>query len=713
MTCSKEDDRFGCMEKAYQLHCQKPITGPGITLGKMSTEIDWLDPAIPPVSTPCVIQSVVYENQEEKNWPINNAPEISIPVTPPKGWVKVITVACPHPDVSESCGTLIEKGCTAIDTPRCVAWDSDGSCTRFEATYRCEEKIEGDDIIQNPPIEKPTGGLVIDERACEEKRQEAQDAGLTCIEKEKKCIQAGETIVIDGITYENPCALWEKTYTCTGTTQRGCKALEKLKRENYCRRIEKITCVAWDQSGKCVRARGSFSCVAPFNAENPPDPTNRLLGTERVAVMSPSNETAPQGCTLEKVEKLDQGGWRIVNGRWAWRDLWTEKRTYLCSQKDRRSCESLAQDTLCQLDSQRCIQEKDDGSCDRYRRTYTCTRPDEVIDVGEVCDGKVCIGNLCQRTDDQADDDFGHAAVQLEIGRQLGLYGDLQNNRFFSGETLVCKDRKGAPSCCRREVVPAMSNAGFSTFFLWGGVTAATETIRYLGSPYVYDLLAYSPKTEPLLNALYGSASNGVYNPTFSYWGVTVESTSAGWEFRFSPESFALAAALHFYEVYRSCSIERQKLAMARGQGLCHFVGERCDKESALGCLKREEVYVCFNSRLARIINEGGRSQIGRGWGTPTHPDPLGFTIEELQALDFSKIPLEEFIQEIVHEALVGKDAIDDIDLQAAITKRIERILAGHRAHYRPTPPPNGTTNQRQSSTYPFSPAIAWPPKWS
>ena len=45
MTCSKEDDRFGCMEKAYQLHCQKPITGPGITLGKMSTEIDWLDPA--------------------------------------------------------------------------------------------------------------------------------------------------------------------------------------------------------------------------------------------------------------------------------------------------------------------------------------------------------------------------------------------------------------------------------------------------------------------------------------------------------------------------------------------------------------------------------------------------------------------------------------------------------------------------------------------
>ena len=39
----------------------------------------------------------------------------------------------------------------------------------------------------------------------------------------------------------------------------------------------------------------------------------------------------------------------------------------------------------------------------------------------------------------------------------------------------------------------------------------------------------------------------------------------------------------------------------------------------------------CFNSMLARIVNEQGRAQVGKGWGGAQSPDCSGFTVAQLQ----------------------------------------------------------------------------------
>ncbi|OGP25143.1 MAG: hypothetical protein A2X99_10885 [Deltaproteobacteria bacterium GWB2_55_19] len=85
---------------------------------------------------------------------------------------------------------------------------------------------------------------------------------------------------------------------------------------------------------------------------------------------------------------------------------------------------------------------------------------------------------------------------------------------------------------------------------------------------------------------------------------------------------------------------------------MCHYVGTYCTEKWALiGCVQSKKVYCCFNSKLARIINEQGRNQLQSFqpdmWGVPENPVCRGFTPEEFQMLDFSKIDLTEFFNDI------------------------------------------------------------------
>ena len=46
---------------------------------------------------------------------------------------------------------------------------------------------------------------------------------------------------------------------------------------------------------------------------------------------------------------------------------------------------------------------------------------------------------------------------------------------------------------------------------------------------------------------------------------------------------------------------------------------------------------------MARIIQEQGRPQIGRGFGSAKKPDCSAITPEEMQQMDFSKIDFKDF----------------------------------------------------------------------
>jgi conjugal transfer mating pair stabilization protein TraN len=85
----------------------------------------------------------------------------------------------------------------------------------------------------------------------------------------------------------------------------------------------------------------------------------------------------------------------------------------------------------------------------------------------------------------------------------------------------------------------------------------------------------------------------------------------------------------------------------------CHYIGDYCEKKwVAVGCVQKAKSYCCFNTKMARIIHEQGRPQLvsfgaDGGWGTPGAPECRGFTPDEFQSLDFSRIDLSEYFEDI------------------------------------------------------------------
>lgn len=85
--------------------------------------------------------------------------------------------------------------------------------------------------------------------------------------------------------------------------------------------------------------------------------------------------------------------------------------------------------------------------------------------------------------------------------------------------------------------------------------------------------------------------------------------------------------------------------------GQCVYLGDYCAESwPVVGCVQKDRSYCCFNSMLARIIQQQGRPQLNtfpNGFGTPTAPNCRGFTPQEFQSLDFSKIDLSEYTAQI------------------------------------------------------------------
>lgn len=113
--------------------------------------------------------------------------------------------------------------------------------------------------------------------------------------------------------------------------------------------------------------------------------------------------------------------------------------------------------------------------------------------------------------------------------------------------------------------------------------------------------------------------------------------------------------------VIQFCKPEETYLSCAKELGLCHYIGKYCKKELKIDtpffkirkCLQGAKVYCCFNSKLARIVHEKGRPQLKtfNGWGEVRNPNCRGFTPEEFQMLDFSRIDLSEWYEDIKEKA--------------------------------------------------------------
>lgn len=80
-------------------------------------------------------------------------------------------------------------------------------------------------------------------------------------------------------------------------------------------------------------------------------------------------------------------------------------------------------------------------------------------------------------------------------------------------------------------------------------------------------------------------------------------------------KDFVIQGSDSWYKVNGKCSANEVKLAVARGKGLAHYIGEWCSKsQRALGlfksCVQKSHAYCVFDDMLALVINEQGRAQL-------------------------------------------------------------------------------------------------------
>lgn len=123
------------------------------------------------------------------------------------------------------------------------------------------------------------------------------------------------------------------------------------------------------------------------------------------------------------------------------------------------------------------------------------------------------------------------------------------------------------------------------------------------------------------------------------------------------------------------CKKDEKELKKKRQAYICHEVGDYCSKKILGVCLEKKRSFCCFHSQLARIFNECGRPQVGKGWGSPKNPDCSGFSIDEFSRIDFSTPECMQAIEEWANRMAQGIEDKVSTDIVGRATSAVERWI--------------------------------------
>lgn len=362
-------------------------------------------------------------------------------------------------------------------------------------------------------------------------------------------------------------------------------------------------------------------------------------------------------CTRISEVCVDGPGAKIVQGHPVTRDCWQIQAQFDClSARAVNDCAEYKADPKCSQIGSKCTMFAPTGSCSLFEQTFSCKVKDGTTSMVTDCGTQsYCSGGACFDTGHPPDGDFGYTVAMMEAKREIGAYFDQTRLEIFRGSISHCGKRLGLSNCCKPNSGGASSSTNRA---LVGGALNVAKEVADVGSQYVYDSF-FNGVGQTYMNNLQSVAGfDGVFNPSFSYFGVTVGFGAApagsfviaqtqSLYLAFNPVTFVIAVIIYVVTEYLACDEKEQVTQMKSGAGLCHYVGEYCSSSFLGACLEKDEGMCCFNSKLARIINEQGRAQISKGWGPPDSPDCSGFKIPELQSLNWAAMDLSEFYAEI------------------------------------------------------------------
>lgn len=379
-------------------------------------------------------------------------------------------------------------------------------------------------------------------------------------------------------------------------------------------------------------------------------------------------DTAGSRCAAASAALCTDGpSTKRIDGVDVGRPCWSYQSTYACAAgAPLDQCAPLAA-AGCSASASTCRQVNAlTGVCDVYEDIYQCPT-DATTRTAVACPRDVfCLGSSCFNIGSVNDPDFGRSVSMIEGAREAGIYLDTDHMRLFIGAPSSCSlsfDPLGVmlnANCCK----PDSDYGGYSNQSLFGGSTYMYDSLFTMdNAKFIYQAIGAMVAGEEVngsfsaFGVTYTSGAEGVAAVEASYAsgeasGVVYVAESGEWAVSFDPWSLVVMIIVMLIIDEISCDPPEEIHNLRAAAGLCHQVGEYCVRHHLLDhtrqCRKLNRSFCCFNSMLSRIINEQGRPQIGKGWGDPKGPDCTGFTVAELQRLDFGAMDFSEFYASIV-----------------------------------------------------------------
>jgi len=253
--------------------------------------------------------------------------------------------------------------------------------------------------------------------------------------------------------------------------------------------------------------------------------------------------------------------------------------------------------------------------------------------------GVMSAGTNCCKSNAPADAACSFANVSKEIG-----LGEIASLAFSLGTSLAQFAGMDVKQMLAEEIGHAVVQQWIATGTTEGILSDLTTMLGKEGAQAAVDVLnldiasgAISTAGQELGDATITEASSAVAEAVGSVL------TIAGWVY-FAYQVYNMYAQLS------QCTAGELMLGCKIAKGVCHHVGSRCKSQAFGTCLQKVDVYCCYNSKLARIINEQGLPQIGKSFGTGDIPYCKGFQLDEFVMLNLSDIDLSEYSDDLMRE---------------------------------------------------------------
>ncbi|ALJ16289.1 conjugal transfer protein TraN [Sphingopyxis macrogoltabida] len=359
----------------------------------------------------------------------------------------------------------------------------------------------------------------------------------------------------------------------------------------------------------------AISCTSEIVSNSPEMPATGKLWYARTNELSVTVERSDASCQAyagdgqcvpSGPDQCTQGEeTRLIDGVAITQPCWEWRRTYQCNFVSPASdCSELEANNACSFVRTECLDDDPDGACRVEERIYRCPAPGS--NVGGATQ-YIC-GDDVYCINGDCEPIVREASTELKDAL-VALHAIDQAGKEFDEDDLSLF--RGARETCHKPVFG-------------------------------------------LINCCAGKAS-GLLSA-----GAGAAAIAAG------PAGIA-ALATPFLTLF-ACSQDEKKLDIRDRMGFCHKVGTYCSS-SILGiCKTKRTAYCCFESKLSRVFQEQGRTQLGKPWDKPKTEQCLGFTIDEFARLDLSVMDFTEVYADFMDAAKLP----DEVEAMTQIQQRIE-----------------------------------------